>query len=419
MNLLLVGVNHRSADVAIRERLAVAKAELPVHLQQLGEQLNCDVVCVSTCNRVEWYLHGDVRTEPFYQWLSNCFGLSPGEVAQSVYCRHGLEAVEHLFRVVASLDSIVLGEAQIAGQVKEAYEQAQAVDLVSPLLHLLFQHARQVAKRIRKETQLTAGKVSVSSLAIDYLMQVFDHFSDKTVLVIGTGKIGELTLRHLQSLGPGQILICNRSHEKAEELAQHCRGQAIHWHALDDAMIRSDIILSTTGAPEPIMPLARMQKLLKSRQGRHWAIIDLAIPRDFDPRIADLDEVDLLVNIDDFKAIRENVLLSRMKHVPEAEAIVGQETERFAKSWSRRFAGPAIARLNSESDAIRMEVEQQCLSKLNGQLCEQDRETIRGALRLLQNKLLHKPIAVLQEEAKRGQSGGLIEAIVKLFRLGD
>ncbi len=419
MNLWLVGVSHRTASLEVREHLAVAKTAIPQLLHQLREDLASEAVCISTCNRTEWYVHGDVTVEQIVDWLARQTKCPKEIIQQSIYNHAHIRAVEHLFRVVSSLESLVLGEVQIAGQVKIAYELALQSGLSSPLLHQLFQQSRQVAKRIRKETKLTSGKASVSSLAIDYLFQVYDQFHDKTVLIIGTGKIGELTLRHLQTLKPGKVLICNRHYEKAEELAKSCRGQAVPWESLFEAISKADILLSTTGAPEPIVKLDHMQQLAKGRLGRHWAIIDLAIPRDFEPNIASLEQVDLMVNIDDLKDIREKVIQERIKHIPEAEAIVLQEKQQFAKEWSRRLTGPAIARLSSESDAIRMEIEQQCLSKMNGQLSEQDRETIRGAFRLLQNKLLHKPIAAIQEEARAGQSRGLFEAIVKLFRLGD
>jgi glutamyl-tRNA reductase len=287
------------------------------------------------------------------------------------------------------------------------------------VLHALFQQARQVAKRVRTETGLSQGKLSVSSLAIDYLTGVFDHFGNKSVLVIGAGKMGELTLQHLRDLKPRGILVTNRSPEKAQQVAAGCGGQAIPFDDLDAALAKADIILSTTGAPEPIVTLDRFQRILPKRAGRPAAIIDIAVPRDFDPRIGDLDGVDLLVNIDDLQAVREQVLRTRAKHVPAAEAIVREEQERFLRDWARRQTGPAIARLSQEWDAIRLQVQTQCFGKLNGKLSEADMKVIEGAFKLLQNKLLHTPIAVLQEEAHHEGGRRLLEAIRKLFRLHD
>jgi glutamyl-tRNA reductase len=422
MRLLVVGANYRSAPVALRESLAFSAEKLPRALEESATRYGCETLILSTCNRVELYLARvdaaigptvDVTTE----FLAQFHGIDFATLRAAVYGREDGDAVRHLFRVAASLDSLVLGEGQIAGQVKQAYESAQQVGTVGPVLHSLFQQARQVAKRVRTETGISQGKLSVSSLAIDYLTEVFDHFGDKRVLVIGAGKMGELTLRRLRELKPGSILVTNRSEEKANQLASECGGQVVPFAKLDEALARADIILSTTGAPEPIVTLDRFERILPRRADRPAAIIDIAVPRDFDPRIGNLEGVDLLVNIDDLEAIRERVLQSRMKHVEVAEAIVAEEEERFLKEWARRKTGPAIARLSQEWDAIRQQVQAQCFSKLNGQLSEADQKTIEGAFKLLQNKLLHTPIAVLREEAHRESGRGLLEAIAKLFRL--
>ena len=422
MRLLVVGANYRTAPVALRESLAFSADKLPRALEESAARYGCETVILSTCNRVEVYLArvdaavgptADVTTE----FLAQFHGIDFATLRPAVYSHDNSDAVRHLFRVVASLDSLVLGEVQIAGQVKGAYESAQQVGTVGPVLHALFQQARQVARRIRTETGISQGKLSVSSLAIDYLTEVFDHFADKTILVIGAGKMGELTLRHLRELKPGKILVTNRSPEKATQVASGCGGQVVPFADLDAALVKADIILSTTGAPEPIVTFERFERILPKRAGRPAAIIDIAVPRDFDPRIGKLDGVDLLVNIDDLEAIREQVLRGRTKHIHAAEAIVTEEQERFLKEWARRQTGPAIARLSQEWDAIRQQVQAQCFSKLNGKLSDADQKTIEGAFKLLQNKLLHTPIAVLREEAHREGGRGLLEAIAKLFRL--
>jgi glutamyl-tRNA reductase len=254
---------------------------------------------------------------------------------------------------------------------------------------------------------------------MDYVKEVFAHFRDKTVLVIGAGKIGEMTLRHLVALQPQRILVANRSAQKAQQVAAGCGGLPIPFDDLDHALAQADIILSTTGSAEPIVSLERFRKILPRRDGRHVAIIDIAVPRDFDPRIGELELVDLLVNVDDLTEIRERVLRNRLRHLPAAEAIVMAEQERFLKQWSRRRTGPAITRLSQEWDAIRQQVQAQCLSKLNGKLTDADRAVIEGAFKLLQNKFLHTPISVLHEEAHRESGHGLLEAIQKLFRLQE
>jgi len=424
MMLLLVGLNHDSAGVELRERLAFDAEQRPRALQELAVRYGCEAVILSTCNRVEVYLarlSGETfpNADLLAEFLAEFHALPLGQVRPALYAREGADAVRHLFRVVAGLDSLVLGEAQIAGQAKEAYDFATETGSVGPLLHSLFQHARQVTRRVRTETGIAQGKVSVSSLAVDYVTQVFDRFHDKTVLVIGAGKMGELTLKHLRQLRPERILVTNRSPEKAAQVAAECGGEPVLFERLDDALVRADIILSTTGAPEPIVTLERFERVLPRRDGRPTAIIDIAVPRDFDPRIAALDGVDVLVNIDDLRQVRERVLRGRAQHVPPAEAIVQAEADRFLKDWKRRRTGPAIARLSQEWDAIRKQIQAQCFSKLNGKLSDADQATIEGAFKLLQNKLMHAPISVLQEEAHRESGHGLLEAIYKLFRLHD
>jgi glutamyl-tRNA reductase len=424
MKLLVVGANYRTAPVALRESLAFSSERLARALEELATRFGCEAVILSTCNRVELYLarlteESSPDAALATEFLAEFHGLAPAALQSAIYSHVQANAVQHLFRVAASLDSLVLGEGQIAGQVKQAYEQAQQLGAVGPILHSLFQQARQVAKRVRSETGICHGRVSVSSLAIDYLKEVFDHFGDKTALVIGAGKMGELTLKLLRELRLGAIWVTNRSPEKAKQVAAGCGGEAIPYERLDEGLARADIILSTTGAAEPIVSLERFERILPRRAGRPAAIIDIAVPRDFDPRIGELEGVDLLINIDDLQAVREQVLRSRCRHVAAAESIVHEEREKFLKEWARRQTGPAIARLSQEWDAIRRQVQAQCFGKLNGKLSEADMKVIEGAFKLLQNKLLHTPISVLREEAHREGGRRLLEAIAKLFRLQD
>jgi glutamyl-tRNA reductase len=286
-------------------------------------------------------------------------------------------------------------------------------------LHALFQAVRTVAKRVRRETGIAKGHVSVSSVAVDYVRQVFDHFGDKSILVIGAGKMGELTLRHLKELRPKCILVANRSPEKAESVAQACGGTFIAWEKLDEALVQADIILSTTGAPEPIVSRRRYQDAMARRTGGPVVILDIAVPRDFDPRIHDGDRT-CLFNIDDLKRIREETLKDRRKHIAPAEAIIEQEAVRFLKDWARRSNGPVIARLTQDLDAKRQAIEKELFRHLNGQVSQTDRKYIQGALRLLQNQFLHGPISALTEEPHAAQGGHtLLEALRKLFRLED
>jgi glutamyl-tRNA reductase len=340
------------------------------------------------------------------------------QVRPHLYHRRNADAVHHLFRVAASLDSLVVGEGQIAGQVKQAYEVARAHGTVGPFLHGLFQHALKAAKRVRRETAISKGHVSVASVAVEYVRGVFDHFGDKTVLVIGAGKMGGLTLRHLRALSPRAILVTNRSQPKADAVARDCGGTAVPWEKLDEALARADIVLSTTGAPEPIVTRERFERARARRAGGPVVVLDIAVPRDFDPAIHDGDQT-WVVNVDDLKHVCAETLRERLRHVPAAEAVAEQETRRFVNDFSRRRHAPVIARLTQDVEAKRQAIVAQLLNRLDGRLAEADRADIEGAFRLFQNQVLHGPISALSEAAHEGGGHTLLEALRKLFRLQE
>jgi glutamyl-tRNA reductase len=427
MMLLAVGCSFRDTGVSVREKLAFDAKQQPRALEQLGVRYGCEAVILSTCNRVELYLaRAGARVAldagVVAEFLGEFHGIPAIELRPHLYHHGQAEAVRHLFRVAASLDSLIVGEAQIVGQVKRAFLQAQEQGAAGPLLNLLFRRALEVAKRVRTETGIARGRVSVSSAAVDYVREVFAHFGDKTVLVIGAGKMGELTLRHLRQLQPRRIWVTNRSPEKAEAVARGCGGTALAWDQLDDALVNADIVLSTTGAAEPIIPLARYEQIRSRRSRGTVVILDIAVPRDFDPRIHDGDQT-CLFNIDDLVRIREKTQHDRLKHVAPAEAIVEHEVRRFLEEWARRRNGPVIARLTQEFEAKRQAIVDKLLGRLDGRLGDADRADIDGAFRLFQNQLLHGPISALTEETDQGGAGHaghtLLEALRKLFRLQD
>ena len=429
MTLLAVGCSHRTTPVAVREKLGFREDQLPRALEVLTTRLDCEAVILSTCNRVELYL-GRVLDHPtraavpldgdaVVAFLADFHGVAAEDFRAHLYVHQHADAVRHLFRVAASLDSLIVGEGQIAGQVKKAYELGQKCDAPGPLLHALFPHARRVAKRVRTETGISRGHVSVSSAAVDYVRQVFDHFGDKTVLVIGAGKMGELTLRHLRRMEPKRIFVANRSPDKALAVAKGCGGEAVPWERLDEMLTRADIILSTTGAPEPIVSLERYRRAAAQRTGGAVVILDIAVPRDFDPRIHDGDRT-CLFNIDDLKRIQEATLSDRRKHVGPAEAVVEQETQRFLKEWRRRRHGPVIERLTRDLEAKREEVVRNLFVRLNGRLTEEERRFVEYAFVKLQNQFLHGPISALTEDQQADAPGHtLLDALRKLFRLRE
>ena len=427
MRLLAVGCSFRDTPVEVREKLAFDAAKLARALDEINVRYACEAVILSTCNRVELYLGrpgADVApdAELIAEFLAEVHGLAAEGVRPYLYDFRDADAVRHLFRVAASLDSLVLGEGQIAGQVRQAYETALGRESVGPLLNALFQQALRVAKRVRTQTGIAQGKVSVSSAAVDYVREVFAHFDDKTVLVIGAGKMGELTLRHLRDLKPKRILVINRSPEKAQAVAAGCGGSPMPWADLDAALARADIVLSTTGAPEPVVTAERWQGVLARRTKGPVVILDIAVPRDFDARVHDGDRT-WLFNIDDLNRLREATLRERLRHLAPAEALVEQETETFVKEWGRRRIGPVIERLTRDFEAKRQVVVSHLFRKLNGRLSDDDKAYIEGAFRKLQNQILNGPIKTLTEAAERlgpgPESHTLLDALRKLFRLHD
>jgi len=423
MNLAAIGLSFRDSPIELRERVAFDDPAIERALRELAARYGCEAVIISTCNRVEMYLAKPDGERPpdcdlMAEFLSGFHRLNAESIRPHLYEHADAEAVRHLFRVTASLDSLIVGEGQIAGQVRKSFEAARQFGTTGPLLNALFPHAVKAAKRARTETGISNGHVSVSSVAVDYVRQVFDHFDDKTILVIGAGKMGQLTLKHLRELHPRQILVTNRSPEKAIPVAQGCGGTAVPWEQLDDALAQADIVLSTTGAAQPIVTRRQFDAIASKRQRKPVVILDIAVPRDFDPRIHD-GESAFVFNIDDLKRIREQTLHQRQKHIAPAEAIVEQERKKFVEDWTRRRNGPIIARLTLDCDAKRKAVLEQLLGKLNGKLTAAERAYVEGAFRLFQNQLLHGPIDALREASKDGSSATLLDAVRKLFRLGD
>lgn len=423
MKLQVLGWSFRKTRLELRERLAFDEPARLHALAEIGARFDCEAAMLSTCNRVEVYVgrsadeplpDGDVMTE----FVAQRKGILVSDLAPGRYEHQQTDAMRHLFRVAAGLDSLVLGETQVTGQVRLAYELGQRAGSIGPLLHALFQHASVGAGRVRTETGIARGRVSIASVAIEYVRQVFAHFSDKTVLVIGAGKMGGLTLRHLGRLGLGRILVTNRSSEKARTVALSCGGESVPWDQLNDALSAADIVLSTTGASEPVVTEARYRAVRARRGSRTAVILDLAVPRDFDPAVHD-GESTWLFNVDDLARVRERTLRDRQRHLGHAEAIIAEEQQRFLSDWLRRRNGPLIARLTEDFEAKRRAVLHQLLGRLNGRLTAADQATIEGAFRLLQNQFLHGPISALAEEMPEGGRHTLREALRRLFRLAE
>lgn len=422
MNLRAIGCNVASASVGLREKLAFDPAKLARALAELPARYGAEAVVLGTCNRVELYLARPDTDAPVHspliaEFLAEVHGVPADDIRTHLYEHADRDAVRHLLRVACGLDSVVIGEAQIAGQVKEAFEAALKAGATGPLLNALFPAAIRVSKRVRTETGIGEGHASVSSAAVDFLHSVFDTFTDKTVLVIGAGEMGRLTLNHIRELRPARVLTTNRSPEKADALAAECGGEPVPWGQLDDALVQADIVLSTTGAAEPIVARRRFDEKVRYRRGgRPLVVFDMAVPRDFDPRLHDGDRVSIF-NVDDLTRVADQAAAERRSHAPAAEAIVAAEVANFVQDWNRRKDGPVIGQLTAEVDRVRDAVLAPLLARLNGKLTDAEKAYIEGAFRLFQNRLLHGPIAALQEASREGHSGTLREAIMKLFGL--
>jgi glutamyl-tRNA reductase len=426
VKLLAVGVDHRSAPASVRESLAFDGPKLAQGLEMLRRAFpGNEFVILSTCNRVELYAAGGAETLPDAESLSDFLvdfhGVSADIFAGHLVSYHDEGVVGHLFRVAASLESLVLGEGQILGQVREAYRAAVACQAVGPIFHTVFQSALRVGKKVREQTGLHVGKISVASVAVDLAQDVFDSFAAKTVLVIGAGKMGDLTLQHLQGLGPGRVLITNRNPERAQAAAARWNGQAVPFDCLEQALVEADLVISTTAAGEPIVTLEQYVRVQRARRNRLSLILDIAIPRDFDPRIGDLDQV-TLYNVDDLRAQAEQNLVQRRQGIDPALLLIERETSAcYAQLRHQHDAGALLQQLGNRADQIRLR-ELNFLFTTRPGLSAADREAVAHMALRLQNQFLHQPRAALRSAViNPGQEHphSLLNAVRHLFGLGD
>ncbi len=402
MKLLALGVDHRSAPAAVREALSFEGSERDRGLDALRDAFpGCEAVIVSTCNRVELYVAADDEAdlpavEDLTKWLAEFHEVPATTLAAHLVAHHDEAVVGHLFRVAASLESLVLGEGQILGQVRDAYKSAADRKAVGPIYHGLFQHALRVGKRVREETGMDQGKLSVASVAVDLARSVFDHFRDKTVLVIGAGKMGDLTLQHLVALRPGRILITNRNPERAQAAAAKWIAQAVPFERLDDALTDADLVISTTAAAEPVVTFDRYARLQRGpRRNRLALILDIAIPRDFDPKIGDLEQVQLF-NVDDLRAQVEQNLASRRKKVEPAQALIERETSVcLSELRHQRHAGALLRQLGDYGDTLAARELERCFAACPD-LTDAQRAAIEHLVHRLKNQFLHHPRAALR-----------------------
>jgi glutamyl-tRNA reductase len=421
--LHLLGVNHTTAPLEVREKLAFNNAQREAALRAFKQQFGeCEAVLLSTCNRVELYIarpvHGHPRAEEALSFLSAFHAIDPQIVQPHLYHHSGREAVEHLFSVASSLDSMVLGETQIIGQVREAYEFARDQSCAGSLLNPLFQKAIAVAKQVIRDTSLTDGRVSVASVAVDHAGRIFDHFGDKKVLCIGAGKMAQLVLRNFAALKPKSLLICNRDGAKADALAGQFNGTAVPFESLDDHLAAVDVVISSTGSAKPIIAADRFSIVHRKRRYRPIFLIDIALPRDIEPAVGQLQNV-YLYNLDDLQKVVAQTHDNRQSTIVEAKKIVTDAVEEYLRAHRIRALGPVIDQLYKRYHSVAQEELQRTLHKLPN-MSEEEKAHLDDLARRIVNKLLHDPVQALRSADDTHQPASLyVHAMEQLFKLKD
>jgi len=436
MGLVLLGVSHRTAPVEVREKLAIPPAELPDLLKSLASAARLEECYVlSTCNRVEVLARtsgepakglpgnghagsaasaSSAAVSAIETFLAGRFGVAPAELEEHCYRLGEREAVKHLFRVASGLDSMVLGEPQILGQVKSAYAVARDAGTLGPELEALFQRAFSAAKRVRTETAIARSSVSIASAAVEMACQIFGELPGHPVLLLGVGKMSQLAAQHLQAHGAAPVLVATRTMAHAVEMAERIGGEPIPFEEVHAALGRVDIVLASTAAPHPVVRRGDVEAAMRVRRNRPLFLIDIAVPRDVEPEVNRIENV-FLYNIDDLHEVVEQHRANRQQEARAAEAIVHQECEGFLRRRREAGAGPVIAAILRRAEDIRAAEVRRSRGRM-GPLTDKQEEQIESLTRSLINKMLHRPI---QEIKKAVEERGDIEAAEMARRLFD
>lgn len=424
MALAVVGVSHRTAPVEVRERFALGRSEIPAALAHLFREGDAtEAVLLSTCNRTEVYLSAqDLRRgEAAARELLAARGAGPAEENfRYLYARRDRLAVDHLFRVTAGLDSMIMGEPQIQGQVKEAYQTAREITApsgpaVGPMLNRLFQLALNVGGRVRSETELGVGAASVSSAAVELTKKIFGSLHGRKAMVVGAGEMSEITLECLRSEGVSSTIVANRTYDRAVELAQRWGGRAVHWDDLASVLAAVDIVICSTAAPHPVLTRDRLRHALPGGAKRPLCIIDIAIPRDVDPRVGDERNV-FLYNVDDLQQIVDDNLGRRQAELPQAESIISSGVEEYWSWYAGLAVVPTIRELRAHGESLRQAEVEKAMRRLS-HLAPEDRDAVDALSRAILNKLLHAPTVRLREAAGNGRGTTVLDAVRYLFEL--
>jgi glutamyl-tRNA reductase len=418
--LIVAGTNHRTAPIEVRERFAHATAELLPAIGRLRAEAGArEGVLLSTCNRTEFYLvEGERRvdagaaTARITALLSERLG---ADAAPYLYVRRDREAAQHLFRVASGLDSMIVGEAQIQGQVRDAWERSREHSGV--ILNRLFQTALLVGSRVRAETAVGRGAASVSSAAVQLSKKIFGSLQGRRAMVLGAGEMAELALECLTSEGVRAAIVANRTFERADELARRHGATALHYDQCWSGLAQVDVVICSTSAPHAIVYPEHVRPALEARGDRPLCILDIALPRDVDPAVGELDNV-FLYDLDDLRAVVAANLERRHAELPSAEQVIGAEVEKYWQWLAGLAAVPVLTRFRAEMDRVREEELAQAMRKL-GALTPAQREAVEYLSRALMNKFLHEPSVRLRAAAANGRGLGIVDAVRYLFALDD
>jgi glutamyl-tRNA reductase len=407
----ILGINHKTAPVALREKVAFSEDRLVAALRALRqEQGVSEAVILSTCNRTEVYWSGPASGAQLSQWLERHHG-NHLDLAASLYVHEESRAVEHAFSVASGLDSMVLGEAQILGQLKDAYRVAQESGSTGPSLNRLFQAAFSAAKRVRTETRIGANAFSLASATVSLARRMFSDLSAHTALMIGAGEMNALTARHFMSAGIKRMVIANRTLGRAQSLANELKAHAVGLPELEHELAEADIVISCTASPAPLVTKHAVETAFRARRRRPIFMVDMAVPRDIEPSVADLEDV-YLFSIDDLEQLVDENRQQRELAASEARQVVTQEVTRFLAESRAQDAGPAIRALRQQADGIRQQTVEQARRMLAGG--KSTDEVIEYLANTLTNRLLHAPTQALRQASELADLA-LAEAITRLL----
>jgi glutamyl-tRNA reductase len=425
MRLVLAGLNHRTAPVDVREKLAFRPEEIPPALtaiQNLGVR---EALILSTCNRVEILaaLADEMPAAVLIQGLVwRREGINPDGIRSYFYTYEQTEAIRHLFRVASSLDSMIVGEPQILGQLKQAAQLAREHGAIGSLLDPVLRAAFSTAKRVRSETEIGQSGVSIGYAAIELAREIFDSLNKKRVLIIGAGKMSENAARRLLQAGVGEILITNRTRQRAQELATAFRGEAIDYEAFPSRLHEADIVITSSAAPEYVLTRDMIRRAIELRKNEPMFLIDIAVPRNVDPEVNKIEHA-FLYDIDDLQRLAQRNLEARRQVADRAENIVAEEVARLEAKLRERDIAPTIVSLQDQLEAIRREALARYRSRL-GLLTPEQEEALEALTRSIVNKIAHGPISEIRRHAsaKAGEeahSSELVSVVRRMFRLGE